>query len=94
MYRKGQDPPDNPHLQALGRARTSLDGNVALVMPDGVVRIDVDAYHGGDSTFRRLVKRYSPIPNTVFSTSRHSETGNYRSGTAGRGHCGRKPGSR
>lgn len=61
-------------------AKTYPDGNVALVMPDGVVGIDIDAYNGGANTFRRLVKRYGSIPNAPFSTSRHNETGNYRSG--------------
>ncbi len=51
------------------------DGNVALVMPDGVVGIDIDAYHGGGETFRRLVKRYGPIPPTMYSTSRTDGSG-------------------
>jgi hypothetical protein len=56
-------------------ASTRADGNVALVMPPGVIGIDVDAYHGGKDTFRMLIKRYGSIPNAPYSTSRN-ETGN------------------
>ena len=56
-------------------SKTCRDGNVAVVMPEGVVGIDVDAYHGGADTFRRLVKRYGPIPLTKYSTSRTDGSG-------------------
>lgn len=61
-------------------ASTEADGNTALVMPVGVIGIDIDAYHGGDKTFRKLVGWYGSIPTTWWTTSRHDETGNYRSG--------------
>ncbi len=47
-------------------------GNVALVMPQDVIGIDVDIYgdkHGGE-TFRKLLSRYSSLPNAPYSTSR------------------------
>lgn len=56
-------------------AKAHADGNVALVMPEGVIGIDIDAYHGGTDTFRARIKRYGSIPNTVFSTSRTDGSG-------------------
>lgn len=37
-------------------AREYPDGNVMLVMPEDVVGIDVDVYHGGDETLDKLVR--------------------------------------
>jgi hypothetical protein len=56
-------------------SKTQPDGNVALVMPPGVIGIDIDAYHGGKATFRTLLKRYGSIPNAPYSTSRDDGSG-------------------
>ena len=51
------------------------DGNVCIVMPEGVVGIDVDAYHGGDRTLRQLCRRYGNLPDAPKSTSRDDGSG-------------------
>lgn len=51
-------------------ATENRDGNVALLMPQDVIGIDIDAYHGGTDTWRTLVKRYGLIPTAPYSTSR------------------------
>lgn len=51
------------------------DGNVALVMPEGVIGLDIDAYHGGRKTKKSLYSKYGPIPVTWESTSRDDGSG-------------------
>jgi catechol 2,3-dioxygenase-like lactoylglutathione lyase family enzyme len=48
------------------------DGNIALVMPDTVVGIDVDAHDGkrGEETFKAAQARFGPLPATWTSTAR------------------------
>jgi Bifunctional DNA primase/polymerase, N-terminal len=51
------------------------DGNVMLVMPRGVIAIDVDAYHGGCKTMKGLYSKYGPLPVTATCTSRDDGSG-------------------
>jgi hypothetical protein len=48
-------------------------GNVALVMPESVIGLDVDVYHDGDMTLARLVREHGELPTTWESTSRAGE---------------------
>lgn len=45
--------------------------NIATRIPEGVIGIDVDTYHGGDKTFAELKERLGDLPATVMSTSRN-----------------------
>jgi hypothetical protein len=49
--------------------RTGAWGNVALVMPDGVIGYDVDVYHGG--------RFPADLPETIRSTARDDGSGIY-----------------
>ena len=51
------------------------DANVMLVMPRGVIAIDVDAYHGGRKTMKGLFSKYGPLPVTPTCTSRDDGSG-------------------
>lgn len=56
------------------------DGNLALVLPDGVIGIDVDAYdakRGGD-TLAAAESAWGALPPTVRSTSRTDDTSGIR----------------
>jgi hypothetical protein len=44
-------------------------GNVGLRMPDDVLGLDVDVYHGGDRTLEELFVRCGPLPPTWISHS-------------------------
>jgi hypothetical protein len=48
------------------------DANVALVLPDNVIGIDVDAYDGkpGRKTLEKLISDLGPLPETWVSTAR------------------------
>ena len=48
-------------------------GNVALVMPETVIGLDVDVRHDGDKTLARLVREHGELPTTWESTSRADE---------------------
>ncbi|MGL4299412.1 MAG: DUF3987 domain-containing protein, partial [Candidatus Neomicrothrix subdominans] len=50
-------------------------GNIAVRLPDGVVGIDVDAYHGGIDTLADLIERFGDLPDTWSSTSRTDNSG-------------------
>jgi Bifunctional DNA primase/polymerase, N-terminal len=51
------------------------DGNIMLVMPEGVVGIDVDVYKGGDKTLKMLLSRYGSLPLVPASSSRTDGSG-------------------
>ena len=51
------------------------DGNLMITMPDGVVGIDVDAYHGGLGTLERLTREHGELPTLWESTSRDDGSG-------------------
>jgi Bifunctional DNA primase/polymerase, N-terminal len=51
------------------------DGNVALVMPEGVVGVDVDVYHHGGETLKMLYRPNGPLPLVPVSTSRTDGSG-------------------
>jgi AAA domain/Bifunctional DNA primase/polymerase, N-terminal len=44
-------------------------GNVGLRMPEDVIGLDVDVYHGGDQTLNELLARRGPLPPTWISHS-------------------------
>ena len=71
----GEGRPIPTALQYAAWAKTYPDANVAIVMPDRVIGIDVDAYHGGRETFKTLIKRYGAIPNAPYSTNRNDSSG-------------------
>jgi hypothetical protein len=56
-------------------AREYPDGNVMLVMPEDVVGIDVDVYHGGDKTLDELVRAHGDLPISPETTSRDDGSG-------------------
>ncbi|WFN93871.1 bifunctional DNA primase/polymerase [Gordonia sihwensis] len=62
--------PSYPDVQAWSEDHPQ--GNLALVMPDGVIGIDVDAYVGkhGAATLAAAEAAWGPLPPTVRSTSR------------------------
>ncbi len=49
--------------------------NLGTRMPVNVVAIDVDAYHGGDDTLRKLEKRLGKLPRTYTVTARADGSG-------------------
>jgi hypothetical protein len=58
-------------------SRQYPDGNLCLPMPNGVVGIDIDAYHGGVKTYRDLARKLGRLPDTVWSSSREDGSGIY-----------------
>lgn len=72
-------PPDN----TTGYAGTDLtpeqvaaadwSGNIAVRMPDDVIGIDVDAYHGGKTTITDLESRHGALPATWMSHSNRGD---------------------
>jgi hypothetical protein len=51
------------------------DGNVMLVMPEGVIGIDRDNYHGAGTTMKSLHRAHGGLPVTPESTSRDDGSG-------------------
>lgn len=49
--------------------------NLALRLPDNVIVIDVDAYHGGSETLADLERRYGRLPATYTSSAREDGSG-------------------
>lgn len=66
----GADVPSYPDVMAW--VEDHADGNLALVLPDGVIGIDVDAYAGkrGGATLAAAESSWGPLPPTVRSSSR------------------------
>ncbi|MFG0329829.1 MAG: AAA family ATPase [Phycisphaerales bacterium] len=51
--------------------------NLGIRLPDGIIGIDVDAYRGGLDTMRNLWDLHGPLPDTIYTTSRHDGSGIY-----------------
>jgi hypothetical protein len=81
-HRTRRPPTHNRHSENVGhqtRTRQS-PGNIALVMSDDVIGIDVDHYgkkHGGD-TLKALEARLGPLPTAVLSTARDDKVSGIR----------------
>ena len=50
-------------------------GNTAIVMPDDVIGMDVDVYHGADKTLKALYHAHGSLPVTPETTSRDDGSG-------------------
>lgn len=46
--------------------------NIAVRLPDGVIALDVDAYHGGEETMQALVAELGGLPETVVNRGRRT----------------------
>lgn len=49
--------------------------NIATRIPNGVMGLDVDVYHGGDETLDKLIEECGDLPETVMSTARVDGSG-------------------
>lgn len=70
------DPPSRADVQAWIEGETGR-GNIGLRMPEHVIGIDVDVYHGGGETFRAFGEAHGGLPYTWRSTSREDGSAIY-----------------
>lgn len=54
-------------------AAASWTGNIGLRMPDDVLGLDIDVYHGGDRTLDEMLARCGPLPPTWISHSNRND---------------------
>lgn len=56
-------------------AEEQPDANIALPMPEHLIGIDLDAYHGGEDTLEKWERRLGELPGTIWSGSRRDGSG-------------------
>lgn len=65
--------PEPEQIQRWKASRAT--SNIGLRLPDGVLGIDVDAYHGGGETLAGLEERLGKLPDAPLCTSRDDGSG-------------------